>query len=126
MKHVSEAVHTQSEADGLLIGKAVIRAGQFLGLKQAEVAQIIGLSAPQVSKIKDGKAPVTGKAAELSLYLIRVFRSLDAITGGDSAVVKAWMRNDNDAVGEPPARALQTAAGLVGVMTYLDAARAPL
>ena len=117
---------TPSTDDGRLIAKSVVRAGQALGLKQAEIAQIIGLSPAQVSRMKDGRAPVEGKAAELSLYLIRVFRSLDAITGGDAAATRAWMRGDNLALGRIPADAIRQAAGLVDVMNYLDAARAPV
>lgn len=113
-------------ADGQLVGKAVVRAGEALGLKQSELADIIGISASQVSKIKDGKAAVTGKPFELALYLIRIFRSLDSITGGDPMTTRAWMRNENKAVKGVPADLIKEAAGLIGVMNYLDAARAPL
>lgn len=114
------------EGDGLLIGKAVTRASQELGLKQSELADIVGVSASQISKIKDGHAPVVGKAAELALYLVRVFRSLDAISGGDMKSNRAWIRNANSDLNGIPAELLKEAAGLVDVMNYLDASRAPL
>jgi hypothetical protein len=115
-----------SQEDGRLIAKAVVRAGLALGLKQAEIAEVIGVSAPQVSRMKEAAVPVAGKSRELALYLIRVFRSLDAITGGDAATSRAWMRNHNTDLNGIPADLIRSAAGLVAVMGYLDAARAPL
>ncbi|MEM0908632.1 MAG: antitoxin Xre/MbcA/ParS toxin-binding domain-containing protein [Pseudomonadota bacterium] len=115
-----------SHDPGRLIAKAVVNAGRALGLSQKEVARAIGVSEAQVSKFKGGSAPVSGKADELSRYLIRIFRSLDAITGGDPATTTAWMRGHNTDLRGVPAEMIATAAGLVEVMTYLDAARAPL
>ncbi len=114
-----------SPGDTLLVAKALLRAGAALGLKQAEIAAIIGASPSQVSKMKDGAA-LSGKPFELALLVIRVFRSLDAITGGDSTTNKAWMRNPNHDLNGIPADLMQSAAGLVAVMNYLDATRAPL
>ncbi len=122
----SPALSSAATDDGRLVAGAVLRAGQALGLKQAEVAAILGVSPAQVSKMKDGGAALSGKPFELAVYLIRVFRSLDAITGGDGASMRAWMRNPNTDLNGVPADLMRSAAGLVGVMGYLDAARAPL
>ncbi|MFP4273492.1 MAG: antitoxin Xre/MbcA/ParS toxin-binding domain-containing protein [Paracoccaceae bacterium] len=123
---VQERLADASSEDGRLVAKAVVRAGLALGLKQAEIAEAIGVSAPQVSRMKEGVVPVAGKSLELALYLIRVFRSLDAISGGDTATNRAWMRNRNTDLNGVPAELVRSAAGLVAVMGYLDAARAPL
>ena len=121
-----ESPQNTAPDDGALIAKAVVRAGRALGLRQAEIADVIGASASQVSKMKDAAAVVSGKPFELSLYLIRVFRSLDAITGGDVKTTQAWMRNANTDLNGVPAEMIKSAAGLVAVMSYLDAARAPI
>ncbi|PWE27055.1 MbcA/ParS/Xre antitoxin family protein [Pararhodobacter marinus] len=118
-------VQTPESGDSQLVARAVIRAGAALGLRGAEIAAIIGTSPSQVSKMKDS-AGVSGKSFELALYLIRVFRSLDAITGGDVQSAKAWMRAPNRDLNGIPAELAQSAAGLVAVMNYLDAARAPI
>lgn len=115
-----------SSDDGRLVAKAVVRAGAALGLKQAEVGEVIGVSASQVSKMKDAVASVPGKSFELSVYLIRIFRSLDAIAGGDSETVREWMRNANADLNGVPSDLIKTTSGLVAVMNYLDAARAPI
>lgn len=125
MVQVSQAA-ASTMSDDILVGKAVAQAGERLGLRQNEIASIIGISTAQMSKVNSGGKPISGKARELALYLIRVFRSLDAITGGDAASTRAWMRNENLALGGVPAERLKEAAGLVDVMNYLDASRAPL
>ncbi|GAA6208327.1 MbcA/ParS/Xre antitoxin family protein [Cognatishimia sp. WU-CL00825] len=115
-----------SHDPGRLVAKAVINAGAALGLSQAEIAQIIGVSPSQISKFKSGSATLVDKPYELALYLIRVFRSLDAITGGDAETNRTWMRNDNTDLRGSPADLAKSVAGLVNVMAYLDAQRAPL
>ena len=115
-----------SHDDGKLIAKSVVRAGLALGLTQAEIGEIIGASASQISKMKDASVSISGKPVELSAYLIRVFRSLDTITGGDRETNRQWMRNPNSDLNGVPAELMKTAYGLVAVMSYLDAARAPL
>ena len=66
------------------------------------------------------------KSFELAVLLIRVFRSLDAIAGGDEAVAKNWLRNHNVALNAVPADKLTTITGLIDVLSYLDARRAPV
>ena len=58
------------------------------------------------------------------MLLIRVFRSLDAIAGGDAGVVRQWMGNENTALGGRPVDRLTTITGLLDVLAYLDARRA--
>lgn len=66
------------------------------------------------------------KPFELAALLVRAFRSLDAITGGDEGVARAWLTSPNNALGARPAERIASAQGLVDVVTYLDARRAPL
>ena len=88
-------------------------------------AAAIGVSGATVSRMKDGGYDLAGQPLELALCLIRVFRSLDAIVGGDSASLKGWMANRNDILGDRPKALVLTATGLIEVMQYLDSARAP-
>ncbi|NNC00932.1 DUF2384 domain-containing protein, partial [Corallococcus exiguus] len=66
------------------------------------------------------------KAYELAIMFIRLFRSLDAIVGGDASVASAWFRHHNTALDARPVDAVQSIAGLTHVIDYLDARRAPL
>lgn len=65
-------------------------------------------------------------AFELAALFIRLFRSLDAITAGDSQVARAWLRNENRALGGRPIDQIQTISGLTHDLAYLDSQRAPL
>lgn len=116
----------ETTEQGPTVTKATLRAAERLGLSNKTVASIVGLSEATVSRMGSGRymlAP-NDKPFELSLLLVRLYRSLDAITGGDDAVARAWLRNDNTALGSPPLTLVQTVQGLVNVIAYLDARRA--
>lgn len=110
---------------GQVAAKAAFRAAYELGLSQRELGEAIGVSGATVSRMKDGGYDLAGKPLELALCLIRVFRSLDAIVGGDGASLKGWMANRNKDLGGAPKALVLTATGLIEVMQYLDSARAP-
>ena len=55
---------------------------------------------------------------------MRVFRSLDAIVGGEEAVAATWLRQANSALGGKPIDSLKTVTGLTATLAYLDARRA--
>lgn len=111
---------------GAVLGKAVFRAAQALGLTGNELATVIGVSPASVSRLNDGQYTLNGKPFELAACLVRVFRSLDAIVHGDARSMKAWMANLNKHLNVVPKNEVKTAQGLVRVMNYLDAARAPI
>ncbi|RTL81884.1 MAG: DUF2384 domain-containing protein [Hyphomicrobiales bacterium] len=111
-----------------VVTKAVLKAGERLGIPASILARIIGLSEPTVSRMKRGEytlAPAQ-KPYELAVLFIRLFRSLDAIVGGDEDVARAWLGNDNLALRGRPIDMMQTVPGLVYVIEYLDARRAVL
>lgn len=110
----------------LVLGKAVLRAADALGLTGADLAAVIGISAASVSRLVDGQYRLSGKAFELAAALVRVFRSLDAIVHGDVQAMRSWMASPNRHLNAVPKDDVKTVPGLMRVMTYLDAARAPL
>ena len=63
------------------------------------------------------------KQGELALLLIRAARALFALTGGDQAWIKHFMRSQNKLTGGVPAIQVQTVQGLMRVVTCLDAIR---
>lgn len=111
---------------GPTVTKAVLRAADRLGLSNKAVGSIVGLSEATVSRMGSGAYTVrpADKPFELSVLFVRFYRSLDAITGGDDTVARAWLRNDNTALDGAPLALLQTVQGLVNVIAYLDARRA--
>ncbi|KQZ97408.1 DUF2384 domain-containing protein [Agrobacterium tumefaciens] len=119
---------TAASQEGRVITKAALAASERLGLTAARLSDILGISAPTVSRMKrqDFCLEPGSKPFELAVLLIRVFRSLDAIVGGDDTVSRAWLQNHNDALAGVPAEKLTSITGLLDVLSYLDARRAPL
>ncbi|MFN7101985.1 MAG: antitoxin Xre/MbcA/ParS toxin-binding domain-containing protein [Pseudorhizobium sp.] len=113
-------------AEGQVVTKAAVAAADHLGLSARSLAAVIGVSEASVSRMKrlDHRLEKGTKPFELALLLIRLFRSLDAICGGDEAVARSWLRNSNTALGGPPAQLIATVSGLTDVLAYLDARRA--
>ncbi len=112
---------------GIVLAKATTRATDLLGLSGAALSRIIGLSEPTVSRILNGERPLDpeSKEGELSLLLVRVFRSLDALVGTDDQKRIAWMKGQNKALGGIPMQLIERADGLVATLNYLDGIRAP-
>ena len=105
--------------------KALLRAGGILGLSQAELGAIIGLSSASMSRLARGDARLTGKPLELAMLVIRLYRSLDAIVGGDDRASQSWLRVPNSALdGALPITMMRNIPGLLDVVAYVDARRA--
>ncbi|MBU1334243.1 MAG: MbcA/ParS/Xre antitoxin family protein [Alphaproteobacteria bacterium] len=97
-----------------------------MGLTAKRLAAVIGASEPTVSRMKAGAfvLDAKGKPYELAVLLIRLFRSLDAIAGGETRVLRQWLVNPNTVLGGKPIDKLETISGLTDVLAYLDARRA--
>ena len=112
----------------VVLTKALLRAAELLELSSANLARILGVSEASVSRLVSGARTVDpqSKEGELALLLVRVYRSLDALVGTDAAQRKAWLHSANRALNGRPADLIQRADGLVSVVNYLDAMRAPV
>jgi transcriptional regulator with XRE-family HTH domain len=108
-----------------VVTKALRRAATRLGLAQQDLAAILGVSAATVSRIMGGdrRIPLDSKEEELALYVIRIFRSLDALVGGDEGKARLWLHGENRHLGAAPVELLRSVHGLVHVADYLDALR---
>lgn len=113
-------------SDSTLVTKATVRAAERLSIKSKALARIIGVSEATVSRMRQGGYPLEPhqKPFELAVLFVRLFRSLDAMTGGDEKVAAAWLANDNTALSGKPIELIQTVSGLANVIQYLDARRA--
>jgi len=63
------------------VAKAMLRAADLLGLTARDLSAVIGVSEATLSRLKHGQgvAGLSGKAYELALLFVRLYRSLDAI-----------------------------------------------
>jgi len=111
---------------GAVLAKAVVRAASQLNVTAKVLASVLGLSEPSISRMKRGEyalEPAT-KPFEFAVLFVRMFRSLDAIVGGDVTAARAWLDNDNTALNGRPVDKIQSISGLMDVIAYLDARRA--
>ena len=122
----ARAAGTLAAASAVLT-RATLRSAGFLGLSNAVLAKAVGLSEASISRMASGAKAldVGSKPAELAALLIRVYRSLDALVGNSEEHRRLWMTSYNRALNAIPKEAIQSAEGLVRVVTYLDGARAP-
>ena len=111
-----------------VLTKAVVRAADRLRLTGKELAAILGVSAPTVSRMRaeSVRLEIGSKPFEIGALFVRLFRSLDALTGGEAQVAQTWLRNDNLALGGRPIDQIKTVSGLTNGLAYLDSRRAPL
>jgi hypothetical protein len=108
-----------------VLSRALLRAAAALGLNGQTMAQVVGVSAVSWSRLAAGQRTVnpTSKEGELALLFLRLFRSLDALVGGDAEKARAWLRARNVHLSAVPLECIQSVAGLVRVDEYLDAVR---
>ena len=119
------ALDTQADAPAVL-SKATAHAAELLHLNNASLARVIGVSEPTITRVRAGRHidPAT-KEGQLALLLVRVFRSLDPLVGGDEAKRVAWMHSHNKALEGVPAKLLENPEGLVATLAYLDGTHGP-
>jgi hypothetical protein len=112
-------------SEGKVVTKAVLRAAAALGLSNKLLASTVGLSEASVSRMGSGTYTLTpgDKPFELSVLFLRLYRSLDSLVAGDESVARAWLRNENAALGGTPLTLIQSIPGLVNAVAYLDARR---
>jgi hypothetical protein len=110
-----------------ILARATLAAAQRLAITSRVLAAVIGSSEASVSRIRQGRGiDPASKEGELALIFLRLYRSLDALVGGDDAKAQAWLHAMNDHVGGVPASRIRTVEGLVDVVQYLDAMRGRL
>jgi len=103
-----------------VLATALVNAGKELGLTQAELGAVIGRDRTALSR---GQLDPASKSGELALLLIRAYRALFALVGGDRAAMRHWMQTDNVHTGGVPAEQIRSIPGLTRVVEYLDAMR---
>ncbi len=122
------AISTHKPDQSAVLSKAFLRASERLGLNQKEQASVLGLSGASLSRLARGERQVdaNSKEGELALLFVRLYRSLDALTGGDEEKSRQWLRANNHHLSGEPSELIRRVQGLVHVVEYLDAMRGRL
>lgn len=118
---------TDDARAGAVLSKALLRASEQLGIgSQKELAEVLGVSAPSISRLRSGSRPLdpSSNEGQRATLFLRIWRSLDALVGGDERAAAAWFHAENHHLGgSKPAELARSITGLVHVADYLDAMR---
>jgi len=122
----TRAIQASAVSQAAVVTKATLNAASKLRITNKLLANIIGVSEATVSRMYSGRYLLQPgqKSFELAVLFVRLYRSLDAIVGGDDAVASTWLKSRNTALDGEPIAFIQTVPGLMNVIQYLDARRA--
>jgi hypothetical protein len=111
-----------------VLTKALVRTVAALELTPIQTGAILGVSRTSLHRLMhaDRQIAIGSKEAELAALLVRLYRSLDAVVGGDAELRQRWLRSHNRALNAKPIELIQTVGGIVATVAYLDGARALL
>src|SRR5688500_3023462 len=90
--------------EGHVLSTAIMRVAEYWKLTNEQLGAVLGLSPATASRLRAGSYRLKpgDKAFELGQYLVRLFRSLDAIMGSDDGAAASWLRTANlDLDGRP-------------------------
>ncbi len=127
LKPAGSAGPTPASERARVLTRAVAETVRRLQLRSTEVTSIIGVSQPTVSRLLNGKFQLAegAKSWELAAHLVRLYRSLSSMVGGDDELARAWLKSANEAFGgRTPLEAIRSVEGLVHACDYVDAHRA--
>ena len=119
---MSALIRPVADADAVL-AKALLNTREQLGLTQQELADIVGVHRTAISRWADSGLRPQSKSGELALLLIRAYRALFALFGGNLQDMRHFLRTENRHLGGVPLVLMGQVQGLVHVVEYLDAIR---
>ncbi len=105
--------------DAEVLTEALLNAGRALGLNQTEIGEVVGRDRTSLKRPLDPAS----KPGQLGLLLIRLYRALFALVGGNADQMRHWMLTENRHTGGVPAMQIRNPEGMVTVVQYLDAMR---
>lgn len=107
-----------------VLANAVHNVKRMLALASDDLAAIIGVHRNTLARfLKEQALDPGSKEGELALLLIRVYRALYALNGGNLDAMQHWLRTQNRHLQAVPLEAMKTVMGLSQVVQYLDAIR---
>lgn len=123
----TSAQHPERASDsGRVLTEAVGRIATLWKLSNDQLGSILGLSPATASRLRSGgfRLEPSTKAFELGQYLVRLFRSLDAMMGSDDTASMAWLKTSNLDLDGRPIDLIRSIRGLTDVANYIDDFRA--
>ncbi len=107
-----------------VLTRAVLRAAGALQITQNRLALALGVSEASISRLGRGRSiDPRAKEGELALLIVRLYRGLDALVGGEEPKARQWLHAHNHHLRGVPLEQIASVTGLIGVVEYLDAMR---
>jgi hypothetical protein len=118
-------VQSQPTPEAAVVSKALTRAAKAWDLTHAQLGEILGLSEATVSRLHKGDytLDLRSKAGQCALALLRIYRSLDTLVGGDDAKARLWLTHENAHLHGVPLELMADVSTLGEVLVYVDAMR---
>jgi hypothetical protein len=113
-----------SSAESAVLGKAFIRAGEGLGLDDAELSAVLDEHVSSVQLLRDGHELLrpSNEAWSQALLLVELYRSLLAAVGNERNA-RIWLSSENRGLCSRPRGLIKSRTGLEQVVQYLAANR---
>lgn len=111
--------------DAQVFSTAMARIADLWGFSNTKLGAVLGLSPATVSRMRSGRAVLdpASKAFEAGQYLLRLFRGLDALMGGDEDASRRWLSTRNIDLDARPLDLIDSFSGLTAVCDYVDGYR---
>ena len=122
----TQLVHAPDQSR--VLSEAVARVAACWKLTNEQLGAVLGLSPATASRLRSGGFQLdrSTKAFELGQYLVRLFRSLDALMGSDDDASVSWLKTANLDLQGRPIDLIRTVRGLSEVADYVDDYRAQI
>ena len=117
--------HTLEDQKRVLT-KAIIRLTERFSMSRQELSAILGPSESSLSRLFSKPniyIDPFSKEGQLAILLLRLYRSLDVLFGGNAEQCQLWLRSENTHLNSKPILLIQSIEGLVLAVQYLDAMR---
>lgn len=102
----------------VLLAKAVLNTAEKFGLNSNQLARVLGVDYTTILQLKS--LDPDSKQGERALILIRIFRSLYELNGGDMSWMGRYMNSPNRLTGGIPFNQIQQEEGLIKVLESLE------
>jgi len=107
-----------------VLATAISKLKEEINIKPQDLAAIIGQHRNTIDRcLKKVELDPNSKPGELALLLIRVYRALFALNGGNKTAMIHWLNTYNYHIQGIPLEEMKVVMGLSRVVNYLDAMR---
>lgn len=104
-----------------ILAKAFFKASEQLNLSQTQLAMILGISEPEIHKLRSkGQIDPFSQQGERALLIIRLFKALYNLSGGDQKKIQLFLNTRNRVTGGIPLKQIETTHGLVACLQFVE------